>query len=283
MDDDAQNSRQSHRAADQPARDVRLPYAAWAWEYLRRNSDYARDYRSSLAGRARPIPLNTGAILIRKSRRWSEAEKWGLLCFADPERSCDEANVFWRPDLFAGALPIQTVRIDDAESRDPNGRHDEIELRRLQTRRVILDTVDGARHIVLCGRRFWVQLVCDSPASVGERCAIEVKINSTRHYQRKLDTASQLLSLYHSAGGKISLIGRSRDSTRLSQGLIAIDIVNAGGSHRDVAEAIYGAEKVAERWGGESRYYEDWARRLVARARFMVNEGYLDLLAKKTL
>ena len=69
----------------------------------------------------------------------------------------------------------------------------------------------------------------------------------------------------------------------LMRGVFAIDIVNAGGSHRDVAEAIYGADKVAERWGGPSCYYEDWARRLVARARFMVNEGYLGLLGKKTL
>lgn len=283
MHDHAKHSRSSNRADQPTARDVRLPYAAWAWEYLRRNGDYARDYRSAVAGRARPISLNTGAVLIRKRRRWSEAEKWGLLCFADPQKSSDEANVFWRPDMLAGALPIQLVRLNEADSVGAQRRQDELELRRLQTRRVILDTVDGARHIALCGRRFWVQLVCESPASVGERCAIEVKINSTHHYQRKLDTASQLLSLYHSAGGKISLIGRSRDSTRLAQGLIAVDIVNAGGTYRDVAEAIYGTDKVAERWGEPSHYYEDWARRLVARARFMVNEGYLDLLKKKTL
>jgi len=283
MNEQADSGRQSNRAGDPPARHLRLPYAAWAWEYLRRNRDYARDFHSSLAGRARPIPLNTGAVLIRKRRRWRDAERWGLLCFADPERSCDDANIFWRPDLLAAALPIQLVRLGNTDSHIVSERHDEIELRRLQTRRVILDTVDGTRPIALCGRRFWVQLVCDRPASVGERCAIEVKINSTLHYQRKLDTANQLLSLYHSAGGKISLIGRSRDSTRLAQGLIAIDIVNAGGSHRDVAEAIYGADKVAERWGGPPHYYEDWARRLVARARFMVNEGYLGLLSKKTL
>ena len=283
MNDRAIGPRPSERAGDPPARDLRLPYAAWAWEYLRRNKDYGRAYRASFTGRARPIPLNTGAILIREKRRWSDAEQWGLLSFADPEKSCDEANVFWRPDRLAGALPVQLVRFADLARNSERRRHDEIELRRIPTRRVILETVDGARHIVLGGRRFWVQLLCENPASVGERCAIEVKINSTQHYQRKLDTASQLLSLYHSAGGKLSLIGRSRDSTRLAQGIIAIDIVNAGGSHRDVADAIYGAEKVAERWGGPSRYYEDWARRLVARARFMVNEGYLSLLGKKTL
>lgn len=283
MNDRATSPRQSERAGDPPARDLRLPYAAWVWEYLRRNRDYARSYRSSRAGRARPVPLNTGAVLIREKRRWSDAEKWGLLSFADPEKSCEEANVFWRPDRLAGALPIQLLRLRGTGVDGENAAHEEIELCQLQTRRIMLDTVDGARHILLCGRRFWVQLVCEAPRSRAENCAIAVRIDSIRHYQRRLDTASQLLSLYHSAGGKISLIGRSRDSTRLAQGLIAIDIVNAGGSHRDVAEAIYGADKVAERWGGPSCYYEDWARRLVARARFMVNEGYLGLLGKKTL
>ena len=258
MNDRATSPRQSERAGDPPARDLRLPYAAWAWEYLRRNRDYARSYRSSRAGRARPVPLNTGAVLIREKRRWSDAEKWG-------------------------PLPIQLLRLRGTGVDGENAAHEEIELCQLQTRRIMLDTVDGARHILLCGRRFWVQLVCEAPRSRAENCAIAVRIDSIRHYQRRLDTASQLLSLYHSAGGKISLIGRSRDSTRLAQGLIAIDIVNAGGSHRDVAEAIYGADKVAERWGGPSCYYEDWARRLVARARFMVNEGYLGLLGKKTL
>lgn len=269
-------------AANAAAR-LRLPYAAWAWEYLRRNPEYRRAYRLSRPGRQRPIQLHTGAVLIRERRRWPDAEKWGLLTFSDPDEACDEANVFWRPDLLAGALPIRLKPLAKIGEDDDLGAHDEIELCRLPTRRVMLDSVDGARHILLCGRRFWVQLLCETAYPAGEICSIGVRIDGARHYKRRLDTANQLLSLYHSAGGKISLIGRSRDSTRLAQGLIAFDIVEAGGSRRDVAEAVFGPDKIAERWGEPSRYYEDWARRLIARARFMVNEGYLGLLGKKTL
>ena len=151
MNDRAIGPRQSERAGDPPARDLRLPYAAWAWEYLRRNKDYGRAYRASFTGRARPIPLNTGAILIREKRRWSDAEQWGLLSFADPEKSCDEANVFWRPDRLAGALPVQLVRFADLARNSERRRHDEIELRRIPTRRG--HTRNCRRRTPYCFRR----------------------------------------------------------------------------------------------------------------------------------
>jgi len=283
MADGSDNKALSIIAVSSGTVDLRLPYAAWAWEYLRRNRDYRRDWRAARYELQPSIHLTTGARLIRERRRWRAAEKWGLLSFADPEHGCDKADIFWRPDMLAGALPVHLYPLDTDNDADDALSHDEIILSSLQSRRVILETVSGVRHILLSGRRFWVQLVCDAPAMAGERCAVGIRIDGVRHYKRRLDTASQLLSLYQSTGGKLSLIGRSRDSTRLAQGLMAVDIIEAGGRHRDVAEAIYGKEKVAERWGAASRYYEDWSRRLIARAFFLVNEGYRDLLAKKTL
>lgn len=52
-----------------------------AWEYLRRNEDYRRDWRISAAGRPRPIALTTGTTLIRLRRRFLRAEAWGLCSF----------------------------------------------------------------------------------------------------------------------------------------------------------------------------------------------------------
>jgi len=52
-----------------------------AWEYLRRNEGYARDWRISAAGRPRPIRLTTGTTLLRARRRFLRAEAWGLCSF----------------------------------------------------------------------------------------------------------------------------------------------------------------------------------------------------------
>lgn len=52
-----------------------------AWEYLRRNPDYRRDWRASAPGRATPLPLTDNITLLRLRRRFARAESWGLCSF----------------------------------------------------------------------------------------------------------------------------------------------------------------------------------------------------------
>ncbi len=52
-----------------------------AWEYLRRNPDYQRDWRLSLAGVVMPVTLKDGTHLYRPRRRFPQAEVWGLMSF----------------------------------------------------------------------------------------------------------------------------------------------------------------------------------------------------------
>ena len=52
-----------------------------AWEYLRRNADYRRDWRLSAPGRPTPVHLNDGTIMLRLRRRFARAEVWGLCLF----------------------------------------------------------------------------------------------------------------------------------------------------------------------------------------------------------
>lgn len=52
-----------------------------AWEYLRRNPDYRRDWRVARPGRSRPIRLIDDTVLLRTRRRFVGAEAWGLHMF----------------------------------------------------------------------------------------------------------------------------------------------------------------------------------------------------------
>ncbi len=52
-----------------------------AWEYLRRNETYARDWRIAGPGRPIPLELTSGTTLLRARRRFLRAEAWGLCCF----------------------------------------------------------------------------------------------------------------------------------------------------------------------------------------------------------
>jgi len=58
-----------------------LPGRALNWEFIRRNPDYRRDWRINRAGRAKPVQLRTGTVLIRIRRRFRLAETWGLHFF----------------------------------------------------------------------------------------------------------------------------------------------------------------------------------------------------------
>ena len=61
-----------------------LTRSQMAWEYLRRNPDYRRDWRFSAPGRPSPIHLNDGTIMLRLRRRFARAEAWGLCLFRRP-------------------------------------------------------------------------------------------------------------------------------------------------------------------------------------------------------
>ncbi|WP_438727868.1 transcriptional regulator domain-containing protein [Parasphingorhabdus sp. DH2-15] len=264
----------------------RMPNAAWAWEFLRRNEDYRRDFRLSHAGLPAPVALTSGATLFRSRRTIPEAEQWGLLAFADPDKQAIDANVFWRPDIVAGAvrvrlthMPVDDVPIDEMS--------DIIVLSALKTRRIILDTCDGTRHIVLNGRRFWIQLFCDNDAPVGEFTEVDIRLDGAKHLGRRLDTATQLLSLHRSTGGKLSLIGRRQNSNALSNAIIAHDIWNGfervKGSMKDIADATFGAVRVNADWGQNDRAMKAQIRRSLARADRLIGGEYRSFLAKKTL
>ncbi|MBZ0209769.1 MAG: DUF6499 domain-containing protein [Hyphomicrobium sp.] len=58
-----------------------LPGPGWAWEFLRRNKDYQRDYRLHAGRCANLCRHRTGITLCRLRRRCRRAEAWGLCSF----------------------------------------------------------------------------------------------------------------------------------------------------------------------------------------------------------
>ncbi len=162
-----------------------------------------------------------------------------------------------------------------------------IYLHRLQTRRVLLETMDGARHIVLNGHRFWIQLFCGKPNVIGDTAHIGIRMNAATTMERHLDTASQLLSLYRNNGGKLQRIGRHKNIEPLQRALTAYDIWTGferpKGSLKDIAAALVGPRRVDEEWNGTSRCLKDMARRARDKGMAFVTRDYLDMLGKKTL
>ena len=53
----------------------------WAWEYLRRNSEYQAEARLHHRRGVVRQRLPTGPVLTRMRARHLRAERWGLCCF----------------------------------------------------------------------------------------------------------------------------------------------------------------------------------------------------------
>ncbi len=58
-----------------------LSRSRWAWEFVRRNASYVRDWRVGRIGAAPPIRLTSSARMTRLRRRFRRAEDWGLCHF----------------------------------------------------------------------------------------------------------------------------------------------------------------------------------------------------------
>ncbi|MHA7774692.1 DUF2285 domain-containing protein [Roseibium sp. M-1] len=65
---------------------------------------------------------------------------------------------------------------------------------------------------------------------------------------------------------------------RLAVILQALDGALAGATHRDIALALFGAERVDRDWSDPGEHLRDQVRRAIRRGRYLMTKGYLDLL-----
>lgn len=224
--------------------------------------------------------------MLRGRKHYRTIEKWGLLYPADPNLNALEANVFWHPDWLAGTLDVRLAPVTGTDEV-PDDPHDTIVLAALKSRRLLYEGLDGTRHILLNGSRFWVQLKSRATAPVGERATVSIQIEGATHGMRRIDTMRQLFALHRSAGGKLSLIGRRRNAKPLQNALAAHDIIHGferpKGDLKDIAEMINGPARIAADWNKDNRALKQQARRAIARAEDLIERSYRDLLTKKTL
>ncbi|HET6928531.1 MAG TPA: DUF6499 domain-containing protein, partial [Hyphomicrobiaceae bacterium] len=81
-----------------------------AWEFLRRNFDYQRDYRLCRRGAERPRRLGSGQYLTRLRRRSPQCERWGLDPLVDPTRPAPLAPLCWTIGVSAPVLDALAER-----------------------------------------------------------------------------------------------------------------------------------------------------------------------------
>lgn len=221
---------------------TKLEVPQFAWEFLRRNPVYRREF----------------AI---KHRRGSPAvdTRWGLRFPADPELGADEADVFWRPEVAPGIVIPLTP--DPASSGSivlqmPPGRARAAE--------------DGLHIRLAAGLQVLLRGLEEASGPMAVLLAYDA------HYGLRVRAAE---ALHRAAKGRQPLKSRltMAQRGRLARCLVALDGRLRGDSYRVIAGALFGEAVVAEQaWRTGS--LRATTIRLAQAGQTLMNGGYLKLL-----
>ncbi len=231
---------------------LHLDHASLAWEYLRRNPAYRSAYGDCL-------PL-----------RPESPERWRLLWLEDPRLDARLAHPRWDPTPRACA----TLTADPDQSVDA----DRFELWRLPGSKVI--THDGRLLLLtvnLADRIVRLRL----DRSVQEGAPIAYVVPSGARAQRYWRLSQQHAPPSHCGVIERDRVGSNGGGLRLRimhmRALQALDGALAGATLREVAVAIFGAERVEHSWNPDSELRAQ-VRHLIARGHALMRGGYRRLL-----
>ncbi len=239
---------------------LRLDAADLAWEYLRRHPDYRANWHR--AGRR--------AVA-------QEAAPWGLARLEDPALDARQAHPVWDVRLPA-RLHLRAVQTD--EGAPDAGGEATLDLWRIPGRKDLAVLPDGiflqARDAARCLRARLELGVLD-----GRPALCVVPLDTHAHTQAAL-LAGHAAHLAPSRAANSRAAARAH-AHRVSQAglhhlqsLQALDGVQAGASHRMIAEELYGRERVRRQWHADSALRAQ-LRHHLARGFALMRGGYLDL------
>jgi hypothetical protein len=243
----------------------------WAWEFMRRNSDYHADWRRSVPRHLPHVTLKDSTRLLRLRRRFPSAERWGPYAFADPSMPARRAPVFWHLDALKRVVRLRAEPPKLHESAAP------FALSNFKVDRVAAIGVDNVPLVLMKGPGSLV------PVEIYGLAALTLPFTPVFEIDGLIDLSVQtelLKRLHRFAEQAPTGNGRSAFAIdeRLHHALIALDESLAGKTYRQIAITIFGEKRVAEEWQGPSLFLKDRTRRLVAKGTELMKGGYRELL-----
>jgi len=227
---------------------LELSAEGWAWEFLRRNPFYRRDYVAF-------SQADQGVAA-------GEALRWGLLQFSDPDIDARMAVVFWSPAHNQSVLPLVTV----GEGRNA--------LAGVKCKVSVLEPVGSRqRHVLYSISGRFLQLVITGE---GELNRVRYLMDALPEHSgdRKLVALRRLADLTQHKRLRPELYSRQRRGPRLAHIAEVLDSFGRNPTHRSIACDVFGKERVDEEW----EILRDHVRRAIAAGRKLTQGGYLEFL-----
>ena len=246
-----------------------MSFSTLAWEFLRRNLNYQRDWRLHRTVAPRFLTSGEGVTFRILHRRFRCAEAWGLRVFENPAADGRYAHPFWLPEIQARSIDATTTREVVADLTL-------LALPRIVGAQGALIDVDRTLHVAIdSGSSAFGLSIRKLVRPVGTFCLI-FEIPAFSRLTKRFEAIAELERRVKNCDLRrpSDMMARSR----LCECLSAVDGRRQGLSYRQIAEAVFGKRTVLEDWDGRSRFLKDRTRRLVEKGELLVAGGYRDLL-----
>lgn len=244
------------RAADYARTDT-FDDADWAWEHLRRDPAYRRDYVASRARLSKTITHVSGTRILRPRGCQRNAAKWGLICLADPSKTARDTPVFWAersPKSLVEATALPTSEDGGPADLDPTARSfiaaildwSGVQVALVRVTDSTLNLVIEGANILLVPVRLRFRI--DGFATLSERTKAMAALNAARR------TAAQTTRK----------TPRPRDQALRKCSLVALDCKLLGGSLQDTAKVFRALGMTRLTWsasGDEALKKQVWRAR----------------------
>jgi hypothetical protein len=230
---------------------LHLDGPALAWEYLRRNPAYRRDWLRGDADFSKP------------------AHRWGLRLLEDPNRDARDAQPDWLSD------PDNLVHLSPEDSTDAQAQS--FHVWELPGYRYL--THDGER-LVLTSQLPQHILRVAIPTTLEDGQPFAYAVPAGANLQRRWRTAAVELRWLDPPDAShiaVSAVRPGRAALLHLRTLQALDGVLAGASHRELGAVFFGAAAIAKHWHDGSDLRAQ-VRRFVRRGRVLMLGGYRRLL-----
>ena len=235
---------------------LHLEPASRAWEYLRRNPRYARDWTRSRRGASQRI-----------------AARWGLAVLIDPRLDAREAFPVWATRAPA---PVRLVR-DESRSEEGRGAAvDHFSIWHLAGRKSLFG--DGADlKLMLRSSPQGAQLHVADRLCAGDRFAYQIPAGAAQGAALRAVAAFHALHAVSSDGRQRAAGRPGRTDLFHARALQVLDGLAAGASQRELATAIFGPATVARSWRPDGALRAQ-VRYLIHRARALMAGEYRSLI-----
>ncbi|WP_447908033.1 DNA -binding domain-containing protein [Serratia fonticola] len=238
-------------------------YTDFAWECLRRNPLYIRDWETV----SNSTPKNRGKIYDGQVNLQSPLDlvaekKWGIMKYVEPGNS-DPIDVFWSPRLSKRSIRLAVSTSGDftwGHISDKPGVHCHK-----------LRLLDSTMCIKIFNNNGYFQFFTDTstPLSESNSLFLYIPLNlQTEVINKNIDIIKGILS------NRSEIDGKEKHHMQL---LRTIDRRKQGFTHKGIASELFGEEIVKNEWSSDSWLRANIRYRL-KKANKLISDGYLDYI-----